>query len=93
MGLRSRSWLDLHKATLLAAIHAATVWVSLLISNDAFFYWTQKGPSKGDAGRLFCASLDIPADEKPDDRSDQSLLLHHLPEPIDLDLDLKANVM
>ena len=56
-------------------------------------YWTQKGPSKGNAGRLFCAGLDIPPGETPDNRSDKRLLLDHLPEPIDLDLDLKANMM
>ena len=57
------------------------------------FYWTQKGPSKGYAGRLFCAGLDIPDGETPDNRSDKRLLLDRLPEPIDLDLDLKENVM
>ena len=57
------------------------------------FYWTQKGPSKGNAGRLFCAGLDIPPGETPDNRSDKRLLLDHLPEPIDLDLDVKANMM
>ena len=57
------------------------------------FYWTQKGPSKGNAGQLFCAGLDIPQGETPDNRSDRKLLLDHLPEPIDLDLNLKENVM
>ena len=57
------------------------------------FYWTQKGPSKGYAGRLFCAGLDTPDGETPDNRSDKRLLLDRLPEPIDLDLDLKENVM
>ena len=57
------------------------------------FYWTQKGPAKGNAGRLFCAGLDIPPGETPDNRSDKRLLLDHLPEPIDLDLDVKANMM
>ena len=56
-------------------------------------YWTQKGPSKGNVGRLFCAGLNIPDGETPDNRSDKRLLLDHLPEPIDLDIDLKANVM
>ena len=57
------------------------------------FYWTQKGPSKGNAGRLFCAGLDMPPGETPDNRSDKRLLLNHLPEPIDLDLDVKANMI
>lgn len=57
------------------------------------FYWTQKGPSKGYAGRLFCAGLHTPDGETPDNRPDKRLLLDRLPEPIDLDLDLKENVM
>ncbi|MCJ1310977.1 hypothetical protein MMC25_004646 [Agyrium rufum] len=56
-------------------------------------YWTQKGPSKGNAGRLFCAGLEIPQGGKAEDRSDVKLLLDHLPEPIDLDLDLKENLL
>lgn len=56
-------------------------------------YRTHKGPSKGNACRLFCAGLDIPPGETPDNGSDKRLLLDHLPEPIDLDLDLKANIM
>jgi len=56
-------------------------------------YWTQKGPSKGFQGRLFCAGMDIPNGETPDNRTDKRLLLDHLPEPIDLDLDVEENVM
>lgn len=47
----------------------------------------------GNTGRLFCAGFNIPDGETPDKRSDKKLLLDHLPEPIDLDLDLKENVM
>ena len=56
-------------------------------------HWTQKGPSKGNAGRLFCAGLEIAKGAMAQNRSDKKLLLEHLPEPIDLDLDLKKNVM
>ncbi|KAK4901129.1 hypothetical protein LTR27_001685 [Elasticomyces elasticus] len=56
-------------------------------------YWTQKGPSKGSAGRLFRAGLDIPAGETSHSRSDIKLLLDGLPEPIDLDLDSSQNVL
>ena len=81
---RSRSRLELHKATLLAVMHEATAWGIAVDVERRLFYWTQKGPSKGNA---------IPPGETPDNRSDKILLLHHLPEPIDLDLDLQANMM
>ena len=50
-------------------------------------YWTQKGPSKGGRGRIFRADLDIPEGEMSWSRSDIVLLLDHLPEPIDLEID------
>jgi hypothetical protein len=50
-------------------------------------YWTQKGPADGGLGRIFRAGIDIPAGASPADRSDIELLLDHLPEPIDLELD------
>lgn len=49
--------------------------------------WTQKGPPKGGRGRIFRADLDIPQGETPWNRSDIVLLLDHLPEPIDLEID------
>jgi len=51
-------------------------------------YWTQKGPTKGNRGRLLRAGLEIPRGETAANRSDIELLLDHLPEPIDLELDL-----
>ncbi|MGL6234381.1 MAG: hypothetical protein ACRC20_03470 [Segniliparus sp.] len=51
-------------------------------------YWTQKGPSKGGAGRIFRAPLAAPAD--PARRDDIETLWENLPEPIDLYLDLGA---
>lgn len=56
-------------------------------------YWTQKGPPKGNVGQLFCAGLDIPERGTADNRMDKKLLLDGLPEPIDLDLDSKENVL
>ena len=47
-------------------------------------YWTQKGPSKGNEGRLFSAGINLPAGEDSQNRSDVVLLLDKLPEPIDL---------
>ncbi|ORY59205.1 uncharacterized protein BCR38DRAFT_488940 [Pseudomassariella vexata] len=52
-----------------------------------FFYWTQKGPSKGGKGRIFRASTEFPANSTPDARPDVELLFSGLPEPIDLDID------
>ncbi|KAK4208589.1 hypothetical protein QBC37DRAFT_452331, partial [Rhypophila decipiens] len=49
-------------------------------------YWTQKGASKANQGRIFRAGIDIPAGETPDNRSDIELVLSDLPEPIDLEL-------
>lgn len=50
-------------------------------------YWTQKGPAKGDKGRIFRAGLDLPEGESATDRSDVEILWDGLPEPIDLHLD------
>jgi len=52
-------------------------------------YWTQKGPDKGGLGRLFRANIDAPKGESPANRSDIEVLFDQLPEPIDLELDLK----
>jgi hypothetical protein len=56
-------------------------------------YWTQKGPDKGDLGRLFRANIDIPKGENPANRSDIEVLFDQLPEPIDLELDLAHRVL
>ncbi|MBB2199576.1 MAG: hypothetical protein ABF479_02025 [Gluconacetobacter sp.] len=56
-------------------------------------YWTQKGPPKGGRGRIFRADLDIPEGETPWNRSDILLLLEHLPEPIDLEIDHRNNFL
>jgi len=56
-------------------------------------YWTQKGPTKGGTGRLCRASAEIPKGESPAKRSDIEVLFDGLPEPIDLELDLKNRVL
>jgi DNA-binding beta-propeller fold protein YncE len=56
-------------------------------------YWTQKGPDKGDQGRLFRANIDIPKGEGSANRSDIEVLFDKLPEPIDLEFDLKNRVL
>jgi hypothetical protein len=56
-------------------------------------YWTQKGPDKGGQGRLCRAGIDIPHGETAANRSDIEVLFDHLPEPIDLELDLEHRVL
>jgi DNA-binding beta-propeller fold protein YncE len=57
------------------------------------FYWTQKGPTKGGAGRILCANIDMPKGKNAADRSDIEVLLDRLPEPVDLELDLENRVL
>lgn len=56
-------------------------------------YWTQKGPSKAGQGRIFRAGLDIPEGQTAENRSDIEVILDHLPEPIDLEIDLEDQVL
>ena len=56
-------------------------------------YWTQKGPDNGERGRIFRAGLAIPNGQTAANRSDIEVFYDHLPEPIDLELDLKNRVL
>ena len=56
-------------------------------------YWTQKGPDKGGLGRLFRANIEIPKGENAVNRTDIEVLYEGLPEPIDLELDLKNRLL
>jgi hypothetical protein len=56
-------------------------------------YWTQKGPDNGERGRIFRAGLEIPRGETAANRSDIEVFFDRLPEPIDLELDLKNRVL
>ena len=56
-------------------------------------YWTQKGPDNGEQGRLFRAGIEIPNGETAANRSDIEVFFDHLPEPIDLELDLRNRVL
>jgi 3-hydroxyacyl-CoA dehydrogenase len=56
-------------------------------------YWTQKGPDNAGEGRIFRASLEIPEGESPANRTDIEVLFAGLPEPIDLDLDLRNRMI
>ena len=57
------------------------------------FYWTQKGPSKGGAGQIYRANMQMPAGETAEDRTDIELLFDRLPEPIDLAIDLDSRLL
>jgi hypothetical protein len=56
-------------------------------------YWTQKGATKGGLGRIFRANVEIPKGESPTNRSDIEVLFDHMPEPVDLELDLANRVL
>jgi len=56
-------------------------------------YWTQKGPEKGNKGRLFRTNVEMPKGETVAQRSDIEVLYDGLPEPIDLELDLDNRVL
>jgi Low-density lipoprotein receptor repeat class B len=56
-------------------------------------YWTQKGPDKAGQGRIFRANVEIPKGQTAATRTDIEVLFDNLPEPIDLDLDLKNRIL
>jgi hypothetical protein len=56
-------------------------------------YWTQKGPDNGEQGRVLRAGIEIPKGETAVNRSDIEVFFDHLPEPIDLELDLKNRII
>ena len=57
------------------------------------FYWTQKGPDNGGAGRICRAGIDMPRGETAATRRDITLLFDGLPEPIDLELDIEHRLL
>jgi DNA-binding beta-propeller fold protein YncE len=56
-------------------------------------YWTQKGADNAEVGRIFRANIELPKGQTPANRNDIELLFDHLPEPIDLELDLQNRVL
>jgi hypothetical protein len=56
-------------------------------------YWTQKGPDDAGQGRIFRAGIEIPKGQSAAKRADIEVLFDGLPEPIDLDLDLKSRML
>lgn len=57
------------------------------------FYWTQKGYPKMSAGRIFRANIDMPAGQDASNRKDIECLFKNLPEPIDLEVDEKNDLL
>ncbi|KAL2828384.1 hypothetical protein BDW59DRAFT_170906 [Aspergillus cavernicola] len=57
------------------------------------FYWTQKGPSKGGQGRIFCANISTPHGQSASTRDDIQCILSNLPEPIDLEIDEETHTL
>jgi hypothetical protein len=56
-------------------------------------YWTQKGPDDAGLGRILRANIELPAGQSASNRTDVEVLFDGLPEPIDLELDLKNRVL
>ncbi len=56
-------------------------------------YWTQKGPDNAGLGRILRANIEIPAGQSASNRTDIEVLFDGLPEPIDLELDLKNRLL
>jgi hypothetical protein len=56
-------------------------------------YWTQKGPDDAGLGRILRANIELPAGQSASNRTDIEVLFDGLPEPIDLELDLKNRLM
>lgn len=65
----------------------------VLNKKSGHFYWTQKGPSKAGLGRIFRANIKFPTNETGSNRKDILTLLDHLPEPIDLELDVEKQIL
>jgi DNA-binding beta-propeller fold protein YncE len=68
-----------------------TKWcVGIIVDPDrGHIYWTQKGADDAGEGRIFRAKIDIPKGETAANRTDIEVLFDGLPEPIDLEIDLK----
>ena len=56
-------------------------------------YWTQKGGDNAGMGMIRRATMEVPRGESAYSRHDIETLFARLPEPIDLDLDLKTRQM
>ena len=59
--------------------------VGVAVDGD-YFYWTQKGPSKGGEGKILRAPILVDDAHGPASRTDIEVLWTGLPEPIDLEI-------
>lgn len=57
------------------------------------FFWTQRGKSKGNEGRIFSANIDMPQGSDASNRQDIGMLIGGLPEPIDHELNHDESVL
>jgi hypothetical protein len=73
----------------------ASKWcVGITVDADrGHVYWTQKGPDDAGQGRIFRANTEIPKGQSPANRTDVETLFNGLPEPIDLELDVRNLMM
>jgi hypothetical protein len=73
----------------------ASKWcVGITVDADrGHIYWTQKGPDDAGQGRIFRANTEIPNGQSPANRTDIETLFDGLPEPIDLELDVRNLMM
>lgn len=73
----------------------ATRWcVGLTIDPKlGHIYWSQKGPDNAGLGRISRANIEIPAGQTAATRTDIEIFFDHLPEPIDLELDVEHRVL
>ena len=56
-------------------------------------YWSQKGDDNAGQGRIFRADINIPVGQNAANRRDIELLYDALPEPIDLELDVRKRTL
>jgi Low-density lipoprotein receptor repeat class B len=61
--------------------------------NGGKVYWTQKGGNPPNTGSIRRANLEIPNGMDAAQRTDVEILITGLPEPIDLDLDVRSRTM
>jgi len=90
-----------HVETLIESAHGdearldARNWcVGIAVDTDrGKVYWTQKGGDNANLGVIRRADIAIPKGQTAANRSDVEVLFAGLPEPIDMDLDLKSRTM
>ena len=93
-GSKIETLVDTSKGAARPGTDETKVCVGIAVDPDrGQIYWTQKGPQNAEKGQLFRAKIDIPKGETAANRTDIELLFDGLPEPIDLELDLKNRLL